>query len=43
MSEGFMREMALEMSLNKNNFLMGSFGEEAKTTEAYRQLSEKAY
>lgn len=40
-SEGFMREVALEMSLSKNNFPMGSFSEEAKTTEEYRQLPEK--
>lgn len=36
-----MREVALEMSLSKNNFPMGSFSEEAKTTEEYRQLPEK--
>lgn len=42
MSEGFMMEVVLEMRLSKNNLPMGSFGEETKTTEAYRQLSGKA-
>lgn len=37
-----MMEVVLEMRLSKNNLPMGSFGEETKTTEAYRQLSGKA-